>query len=139
MPISILRDAFMLAGCIGVMATSQPVRAADPAPGSPLGKAPGKAKTCRVEGAQAQANVALPKTITVSSEGGWCTGKRAIGDHDIHQVARAPRHGQLARRVDGAWKVISRTPAAGDVGADGFLSRWPDRNVELAYTVNVIR
>jgi hypothetical protein len=133
---NIMRAALIFAGCTGVMACPQPVRAADPAPVA----APPVARTCSVQGGQAQASVAPPKTMTVSNEGGWCSDARSLGSLAIYEVTRPPQHGQLAQHIsEKGYKIISYKPAPGFTGSDIFVLRWADKNIEMVYNINVVR
>ena len=85
-----------------------------------------------------EGRVAPPKTVTVSSEGGWCNDFRFAGGATPYTVLQAPQHGELQQHIDGGWKIISYRPAARYSGPDSFELLWLSPNIHMVYNITAV-
>ncbi len=162
MTAKLIRTALIIAGCTGLVACSQPaatsggstapvVMAPPSAPtgafqyttggvGAATATGTQKATVCTVKGASANAGVATPWSIAVSSGGGSCAHYRELGreNNTIYGVKSAPAHGQISQQPQGPKTYIIYTPTPGYTGPDAFTMRAPRNAIDMPYSVSVV-
>jgi hypothetical protein len=134
----LMRGAFILGGCTGLVACSQ-----QPVQSVSADAQPSRARLCIAEGRPVPGNSADPDravwSITVSSEGGPCSHVREwVEAEQFYQVLSAPRHGRLTQESRDGKTVVSYWPERGYIGSDSFSLLYQRRNVALPYLVGVV-
>ena len=88
--------------------------------------------------------IALPSTVTMNNDGGWCGGLSYTteGGHvfgvPMH-LTKQPDHGEVSIRVRDKGTVVAYRPNPGFIGSDSFTVLNEMVNMERQYNVTVTK